>query len=260
MSSLCRGDHRTLGHTGEMDPVAVDPAHRLARIEADGRRLLAVAGRDLTRAVPACPGWDTRRLIGHIARVWTSVGAHVATQATEMIPSSDIASPPDDDRVVDFGAAALDELLTAFATVDPHTPVWTWTSQHDVAFYHRRMHQETLVHRVDAELALGDSSVVDPDDGADGVDELFTVILDGRRGDDLPSGSLHLHRTDGPGEWLLDVVDGGMVVRREHAKGDAAVRATGDELLLAMWRRRSLDGLEVFGDITVAEAWAGLSP
>ncbi len=248
------------GHTGEMDPAAVDPAHRVARIEADGRRLLEVAGRDLTAAVPACPGWDTQRLVGHTARVWKSVGAHVATQATEMIPGSDIASPPDGDGVIDFAAEALEELLEAFVGVDPQTPVWTWTSQHDVAFYHRRMHQETLMHRIDAEQAVGDPSAVDSDDGSDGVDELFSVIVVGRSGDDLPTGSLHLHRIDGDGEWLLDVVDGTVAVRHEHAKGDAAIRATGDDLLLAMWRRRSLVGLEVFGDLTVAEAWADLSP
>lgn len=249
-----------LGHTGEMDSAAVDPAHRIARIEADGRRLLEVAGRDLTATVPACPGWDAQRLVGHTARVWTSVGAHVATQATEMIPGTDIATPPEGDGVLEFAAEALDELLGALAGVDPQTPVWTWTSQHDVAFYHRRMHQETLMHRIDAEQALDDPSPVDADDGADGVDELFTVIVAGRTGDDMPTGSLHLHRTDGDGEWLLDVVDGMFAVRREHAKGDAAIRATGDELLLAMWGRRSLEGLEVFGDVAVAEAWAAVSP
>ncbi|HQR30574.1 MAG TPA: DsbA family protein, partial [Anaeromyxobacteraceae bacterium] len=42
----------------------------------------------------------------------------------------------------------------------------------------------------------------------------------------LPSGSLHLHRTDGPGEWLVRAVDGEVVSTQEHAKGDAAVRGS----------------------------------
>ena len=46
----------------------------------------------------------------------------------------------------------LAELLAAFDGVEPATRVWTWAARGDVGFYHRRMHQETLVHRVDAEL------------------------------------------------------------------------------------------------------------
>lgn len=236
----------------------MEPAHRLARIEADGTRLIEVASRDLSAAVPACPGWDTARLLAHVGRVWRSVAAHVAGRATEMIPRERIDAAPDGEAVAGYARDGLTELLTALDGVDPATPVWTWAADSDVAFYLRRMHHETLVHRVDAEQAIGEPSVVDPDDGADGVDELFGVILAGRTGD-LPSGSLHLHRTDGEGEWLLAVVDGTLDVRREHAKGDAALRGAGDELLLAMWGRRSLDGLEVFGDHAVAEAWAGLT-
>ena len=57
---------------------------------------------------------------------------------------------------------------------------------------------------------------------------------------------------------MLDVVDGLVDVRHEHAKGDAALRGSGDELLLAVWGRRPLDGLEIFGDRAVAESWTGL--
>ena len=238
----------------------MEAGHRLARIEADGARLLDVASTDLAAEVPACPGWDAARLVGHVGRVWRSVAAHVATRATEVIPGSEIPSPPDGEAVVAFAREGLGEVLAALRDTDPATPVWSWagTDHSTAGFYIRRMHQETLVHRVDAEQAAGLSSVVDPDDGGDGVDELCSVLLAGRTRGELPAGSLHLHRTDGEGEWLLEVVDGAVAVRAEHAKGDAAVRGSGDDLLLAMWARRPLDGLDVFGDPAVAAAWVAL--
>ena len=44
-----------------------------------------------------------------------------------------------------------------------------------------------------------------------------------------------------------------------HAKGDAALRASGEDLLLVVWGRRSLDDLEFFGDREVAAQWIALA-
>ena len=233
--------------------------HRLRRVDAEGHRLVEVAARDLAAPVPSCPGWTTTQLLGHVGRVWRSVTAHVVERSTEKIPGTEIPPAPATAAIVAFAAAGLTDLLRVLADADPGTPVWTWSpGRQNVGFYIRRMHHETLVHRVDAELALDDLTPVDSDDGADGVDELCEVMLAARTGDGLPGGSLHLHRTDGEGEWLLDVVDGAVTVRTEHAKGDAALRGSGDELLLAMWGRRPVEGLELFGDASVARAWVDL--
>jgi hypothetical protein len=67
-------------------------------------------------------------------------------------------------------------------------------------------------------------------------------------------GSVHLHCTDVDGEWLLTAdADGTDVVTREHAKGDAAMRGPAHDLLLVLWRRQSLDTIDVIGDRAVAE-------
>jgi predicted lipid carrier protein YhbT len=78
-----------------------------------------------------------------------------------------------------------------------------------------------------------------------------------RRGVTLPSGSLHLHRSDGDGEWMVTFSATGVDVAREHAKGDVAVRAPASELLLLLWNRRRPDDLggEVFGDVAVVARW-----
>jgi len=65
--------------------------------------------------------------------------------------------------------------------------------------------------------------------------------------------SVHLHCTDTDGEWLITRLDAdGIEFRREHAKGDVAVRGRADDLLLWLWRRAD-SGVEILGDASVAE-------
>jgi hypothetical protein len=75
------------------------------------------------------------------------------------------------------------------------------------------------------------------------------------RADASPAGgSVHLHCTDTDGEWTVaPSTAGGDVVSVGHAKGDAAMRGTAHDLLMALWRRDGLDHVEVFGDRAVAE-------
>ena len=73
-------------------------------------------------------------------------------------------------------AARLYEVLQA---ADPAAPAATFGRDKTVAFWHRRMAHETLVHRVDAEQAHGYESAVDPELAVDGVAELFDVFATG---------------------------------------------------------------------------------
>ena len=43
------------------------------------------------------------------------------------------------------------------------------------------------------------------------------------------------------------------MVRREHTKGDAAIRGPAHDLLMVLWRRDPLDTVDVIGDQAVAE-------
>ena len=128
------------------------------------------------------------------------------------------------------------------------------------------MASETAVHRWDAEAALRPIAEVTPIDGdlaTDAIDEYLAVSLrfSSSRPDRVyPDHSLHLHRGDGPGEWML-VADsnGELRVTHEHDKGDAAVRGPASELLLWVWGRPTHD-LQIFGDEAVAAAWRALAP
>lgn len=237
----------------------MDAVDRSAALEAEGHRLITAAMVDPEAAVPTCPGWTAGDLLGHVAGVWEFLRQVVSSASLDPPDFGTLALPPDDpDDRAGFAAERLDLLVPVLAAVDPSRPVWTWVGERTMAFWPRRAHLETVVHRVDAELAADDRTPVDPAVAIDGVEELFTVLRAGRR-DGLPSGSFHLHQTDGDGEFMLDVIDGEVAVSREHAKGDAALRAGGEDLLLVVWGRRSLDGLEFFGDREVAGQWIALA-
>ncbi len=237
--------------------VLMDISYRLERLRADGERLIEVAASDRSAEVPGCPNWTTADLLGHMGSVWRMLTLYVDGLPTGPIREPGIPDPPAGEAVVGFARGGLSGLMTAMAGANPDSLVWTFGSDKTVAFFVRRAHLETLLHRVDAEAAVGAPTHVAELEAADAVDELLEVFY---RSDGPPSGSLHLHQTNGDGEWMLEVIDGSIVVRREHSKGDAALRGTGEELMLVMWGRRSVDGLESFGDRSIIEEWVSLAP
>ncbi|MCQ3814292.1 MAG: maleylpyruvate isomerase N-terminal domain-containing protein [Acidimicrobiia bacterium] len=229
----------------------MDTTYRITRLSNDGQRLIEAASRDLNAQVPACPKWTNEELLTHMSIVWTGIAAQVRQTAAARIPWKQLPKQSPQE--------ALTQVVTTLSETDPKTQLWTWGTDHTVRFFIRRAHLETTIHRVDAEQAVEDQTPVPAADSIDGVDELFTEVLAARERI-LPSGTLHLHQTDGAGEFMLAAVDGSISVSHEHAKGDAAIRATAEELFLCAWGRRSLDGLQLFGDIDIAAQWMALAP
>ena len=73
----------------------------------------------------------------------------------------------------------------------------------------------------------------------------------------MPSGSLHLHRSDGEGEWMVKAVDGEVVVTHEHGKGDAGRARHRADLFVFAWHRGMPDTLQIFGDEAVGASVGG---
>ncbi|WP_419917874.1 maleylpyruvate isomerase family mycothiol-dependent enzyme [Candidatus Poriferisocius sp.] len=244
--------------------MSVDRAAYQQALRADGEAIAVAGRRDLGTQVPSCPGWTMHKLLAHVGRVYRSVGRHVAERATQMIPADQIPRPPEGNAIVEWFEDGHRFVQEALDGADPDDAVWTWAGPNNMAFYFRRMAHETAVHRWDAEAALGEPTPLDPDLSADGVSELYELVLPFTVANwdvALPATSLHLHRTDGDGEWLLVNDSGRIRMSHQHAKGDAAVRAGGAELLLLAWERIGLEtpGVEVFGDAGTARAWFALS-
>ncbi|MEM7142875.1 MAG: maleylpyruvate isomerase family mycothiol-dependent enzyme [Actinomycetota bacterium] len=237
----------------------MDTATRVAGLSSEGSHLIALCTADLDADVPTCPGWQARNLLSHVASAWSAFAMFTEDASVEPPTFDRIQGPPEDDAgMVAFAEAALERIVASVRDADPAAPVWTWWGERTLAFYQRRSHIETVVHRLDAESITGVNTPIDADVGVDGVDEFYGEIV--AHPGEPPSGTFHIHQTDGDGEFMLSVVDGAIVVTHEHGKGDAALRATGDELLRVVWGRRDLDGLEVFGDTAVADVWTGLAP
>ena len=239
-----------------------DPVRRL---EVLTEELLSLVRGDLSIAVPDCPGWTLRDLLAHVGRVYGAVSTVVELRSIEPVkpgPEAFLDPELDDDRTRIWFRERVEAVLSALRAVEPSTPLWSWSDQRTAAFYRRRMVHETAVHLADAARALGRDVELDRDACVDGVDEYFDVMLPvalTRAGGSPPTGSLHLHCTDGPGEWLL-VPDGErIVVTREHAKGAVAWRGPASALLLAVWGRVD-PTLDVIGDQGVSAEWSALAP
>lgn len=221
------------------------------------------AGALRDRPVRACPEWDVARLVAHLGGVYSWAAAIVAAAGSR--PDTERAAPPPEpDGLIPWFAEQRDRLLATLASHRPDQPAWTFVRRDPatVGWWYRRQAHETVLHAWDVGDAGGEPDPISAEVAADGVDEVLTELLPGylrRRPVPGLGGTLHLHATDTPGEWSLDLAAPDLV-RREHGKADTAVRGPASGLLLWVWNRRSADraGLEVFGDRGVVDAWTGV--
>jgi uncharacterized protein (TIGR03083 family) len=240
----------------------MDPAPFIAATEREGQAVLAAGKAGLDAPVPTCAGWVVADVLGHLGRVHRSV-SEIIERRSQVIPDVEIPQPPAGDAVLGFFEEGLDRVVAALASIAPDEPVYSWSGEGSGRFYLRRMAHEIAVHRFDAEAAHGVPGPFDAEMSVDGVDEFYAVLVPfalRRWPRPLPAGSLHLHRTDGDGEWLVRGADGAIVVTREHAKGDVAVRGSASDLFRFVWNRGRSDELTTFGDDAVADEWAALAP
>lgn len=202
-------------------------------------------------AVPTCPEWKVADLLVHMVQGDLWARRIVESRSTERILPEMPADIPDGAALVPYFRTGARQLVEALAAIAPDTSVWTFSAADRTAgFWQRRRAQETAVHRVDAQSAAGTPSPVDAELAVDGIDEFLFVFMPrlaaGLAG--LGDATIHLHCTDGEGEWLVTRAGDDVVVTREHAKGDVAARGTASDLLLFLWGRVPVTALEVFGD------------
>ncbi len=230
-------------------------------LQRDSQRLIEAAKDNLEAQVAGCPGWSVRDLVAHtgeVHRFWSQV---VERRLQDHRESEPVHVPSDDELAAWFreGAAHLGRVLSS---IDGSIGVWTWSRQKDAAFVKRRMAQETAVHRWDAQSATSKADPIEPELARDGIDELLDVFMPVEEARLTGHGeTIHLHQTDGDGEWVVTLGER-VTVERGHTKADTAVRGTGSDLLLMLWRRVPPSQLEVLGQPANLErflAWIDLS-
>ncbi len=229
--------------------------HLLADVE---KFAAAVELGPLDAAVSGCPEWDLRQLTHHTGSVhrWARQSAETAAQ-----PPSFGTETPSDDELADWLRVGAHDLAETLLSIDPDAPTWCPFPVEKIGrIWPRRQAHETAVHRWDAETAAGIVATFDPQLASDGIDEYFAIALPrliqrGRA--QPPAGSLHLHCTDVPGEWLISFEDDAIAIVREHRKGDAALRGPAEAILLKLWNRDSPRNHELnpVGDESVLARW-----
>lgn len=214
----------------------MDPKLHLSHLIGEHEVFRACLDEDLTAPVKTCGDWDLRDLAEHLGQsnMW------VATAVAE--GHGDYPRPPAPsgrDEFLDWFDGTTDALVSALSA-DPGEPAWSFAPPGTVGFWRRRRALETLVHRWDAELALGATGPLDPELSGDGVAEVFEVMAPRQiaRGRAVaPTVALRLAATDLGAEWT-------------YGPGEPVATLSGraEDLLLLLWGRVSRDGFAWDGD------------
>jgi uncharacterized protein (TIGR03083 family) len=225
--------------------VRVDEERYLECLDADVTRLREVVAGALDATVPSCPEWTGADLATHVAEVYL----HKAE--TMRLGAWPAPWPP----TFDDPLAALDEnyrrLTGEFAARDVGDHALTWYGpDQTVGFWLRRMAQETVIHRLDAELAAEAPHAPVPTDLADdGIDEVLVRFLafgaseyPEELGEHLPDcDGRTVHIRTGTAGWQVRL--GPTEITVEHGTGDAEAGVHGEASAVLRWLwRRAGDG------------------
>lgn len=226
-------------------------------LDADFARLREVAAAaDLTDQVPTCPDWTVADLVRHVAAVYLH-----KVECMRLGSHPDPWPPPglDDEEPVALLERAYAALASEFAAREPGSPAFTWYGpDQTVGFWIRRMAQETVIHRVDAELGAGVPHAPIPADLAhDGIDELLVAFVEfGSRtwpdeyAEMLASADGRAVRVEtADAAWLVRPTPEVVEVRVSDVdSADAVVRGEPTELLLWLWNRAGDESVSHSGD------------
>ncbi|MEU6864295.1 maleylpyruvate isomerase family mycothiol-dependent enzyme [Streptomyces sp. NPDC046876] len=244
----------------------MNPAEHGAAVAAETDRFVAtVKAADLTTPVPTCPGWTLADLTRHTGSVhrWFSELLRRRIQQPPTSRDVDLRLPADSDGYPDWLADSAAEAAAVFAATDLEAPMWAWGVDQHARFWVRRMLFETLVHRADAELALGLSPRIDRTLAADGIDEFLTNLPFASPFAPLtaqlraPHRTIRFSCTDGDHAWVVGLRPDGFALVADDAEADATVRGTAADLLLLLYGRldRHSEAFGLLGDQELLAHW-----
>ena len=245
----------------------------LDHLGTESARFLAVLREtDLSDRVPSCPDWDGADLLWHLGEVQWFWGSIVAGRRASAEGLDTPPRPDSDHGLVQFFEEQSARLHHALTEADPAEPVYTWSDDKTVGFIRRRQAHEALIHRLDAELMVGEVTALDTELASDGVLEVLDVMYGGEVewGTFTPSGLQAEIRTTDTGLTVpvalgrftgTDPDDGTsyddeeLSVRRADAgvEPSAAISGRADDLDAWLWHRRDGSGITFEGDLTTLE-------
>nr|MDQ3957620.1 maleylpyruvate isomerase family mycothiol-dependent enzyme [Actinomycetota bacterium] len=221
-----------------------------AHLRSDGEKMARAVARDLDAHVPTCPAWNVAKLTIHTGQHhrWVADAVGKGGEPPEEPPKPGLRG----DALVEWFRQGWRDLADLLDGMEDDTPAWSWSPDKRVRFWRRRTALETLVHRWDAENAVGEGTPLDPELAAHGIDEmLFVMITD----DDGVYRGRPVHVTvapsDAEGAWTLDLEDGRPPRPARGGDGSSdgvAVTGSAEDLLLFLWGRRGPESVGIEGD------------
>ncbi|MFD9407977.1 maleylpyruvate isomerase family mycothiol-dependent enzyme [Streptomyces sp. NPDC059989] len=247
----------------------MNPAQHGAAVAAETAGFIAtVTAADLSTPVPTCPGWTLGDLTQHVGSVqrWFTELLRRRIQQPPTSREVDLRLPEHPDGLPKWLAVSATEAAEVFAATDLDAPMWAWGVDQHARFWVRRMLFETLVHRADAQLALGLSPHVDRVVALDGIDEFLTNLPFASSFAPLtaqlraPDRTIRFSCTDGDGDWLVGLRSDGFALvadRAEPRAADATVRGAAADLLLLLYGRldHRSDAFHRLGDPDLLAHW-----
>ncbi|MGW0749137.1 maleylpyruvate isomerase family mycothiol-dependent enzyme [Streptomyces sp. NPDC002587] len=249
----------------------MNPAQHGAAVAAETADFLAVVtAADLSTPAPTCPGWTLGDLTQHVGSVhrWFTELLRRGIQQPPTSREVDLRLPAHPDGLPDWLAASATEAADVFAATDLEAPMWAWGVDQHARFWVRRMLFETLVHRADAQLALGSTPHIDRVLAVDGIDEFLTNLPFASSFAPLTAQLRAADRTvrfsctdgNGGGDWVVRLRPDGFGLVADGAgprAADATVRGTAADLLLLLYGRldRRSDAFDLLGDQDLLDHW-----
>ena len=267
----------------------------LAEIEASAGNMVGIISHgDPELPVPSCPDWTLRQLATHLGRVHRWAAEIVSSGTAEAIPMKAVPDgipPADQAGQADWLLAGAQRLTEAIRAAGSDS-VWAFGSLAPATFWARRQAHETMMHRVDAELAAWLPVELDPELAADAVDEWLTVMAGPRygrpdeRATALPAGaSLHVvaivrdQRGTWSDQWLIkrvgdsiEVLPAPELIAPELTRPDLTqleltepfltVSGPPDQILLVLLRRIAPEvaDIRLSGDTALLTGWLAGTP
>jgi uncharacterized protein (TIGR03083 family) len=242
----------------------MEPGRYLELLEQDGALLASAARKaDLDAPVPACPGWAVRDCVAHTAGVYQH---KVACIRLGRYASDDEREQPTGVELVAWFDATLAAIVAELGERAPTAPAYTFSAtDQTVGFWYRRMAQETAVHRVDVEGALGATTPIDVELAVDGIDEVLDVFMDHDWATVSPDewGAVDPHAGEGTTiavhsgarVWRSTLGPERIVLARNDGPADATVSGDPEDVLLWLWGRRPDTAVSLNGGSSALSAF-----
>ncbi|MFD9961214.1 maleylpyruvate isomerase family mycothiol-dependent enzyme [Amycolatopsis sp. NPDC058986] len=216
-------------------------------------------------AVPTCPLWTIRELVGHIGQAHRWAAGIVRTRTAAAFPDPLVAEPGEPPSWPHWLCDGAAELIDAVREAGASSPLWTPIGERPAAFWLRRMLAETVVHHADAALATGKPYEIAADLAEDVISEAMDILsapnatslrasLAALRGD---GQTLRWQPQDLPAGWRITRTPDGFSWDRSANGADVTVNGPVRDLMLVFARRLPPTDhrVEVTGDRELLDDW-----